>query len=232
MTARRPVAAPLVALAAGLALIWLAAPRLAAGLITAPFDAIVDALGQDADTVPPRALRLAAASRRKALGLFADPHLATSLGTVDFALARAPEAAASGAAVDRAGMQRSVASFAAGLAGAPTEPFAWFQLVYAALYAGAPATTVDPALRTAIVAAPTHPRLVTPRLTIGLANWPHLSPETKTLLARQAELAMRWWPDETPAMVRRIRALAPMREALAGAPALRTEFDLAWTRGR
>lgn len=234
MSAGRPLSASLLALAAGIALAWLAVPRLAAGLISGPFDATVEALGQKADAVPVQGLRLAASSRRKALAWQDDPHLAVSLGAVEFALAQRPSPSAGGNAqtVDAARLRRSVASLARGLAGAPAEPFAWIQLVHAARSAGAPAGTVDPALRLAVAAAPTHPRLVRPRLALALANWTHLSAATKAVFARQAELAMLWWPQEMVALVRQSRGLAPMREALSGSPTLRAEFDLAWTFGR
>lgn len=233
MSAGRPLLASLLALAAGIALAWLAVPRLAAGLIAGPFDATVEALGQNADAVPVQGLRLAASSRRNALAWQDDPHLAASLGAVEFALAQRPLSSAGNAqTVDAARLRRSIAFLARGLAGAPAEPFAWIQLVHAARSAGAPAGTVDPALRLAVAAAPTHPRLVRPRLALALANWTHLSAATKAAFARQAELAMLWWPQEMVALVRQSRGLAPMREALSGSPTLRAEFDLAWTFGR
>lgn len=66
-------------------------------------------------------------------------------------------------------------------------------------------------------------------MAIALANWTHLSPATKALFGVQAQFAMMWWPQDTLELVRRLRVLAPMRDALAGSPGLRTEFDLAWT---
>jgi len=231
MSAGRPVLLPLLALVAGVALVWMAAPRLAAGLVAGPFDATVEELGQNTNAVTARELRLAASSRREAYAWQHDPQLARSLGTVEFALALRPSTSAPEGrpAIDTAGLQRSVAAFAAGLAGAPAEPFAWTQLVHAALYAGAPTDAVEPALRLAVLAAPAHPRLIRPRLAIALANWTHLAPATKALFAVQAQFAMMWWPQDTLELVRRLRVLAPMRDALASSPDLRTEFDLAWT---
>jgi hypothetical protein len=214
--------------AIGVALIALAVPRLASGILLAPYDDTLARLGRG-ETVAGAELARAVDSRRAALAWLETGRVRADLGALYLAWAAAPglREAARMAMLDRA-----IAAFRAGLGLAPAQPFAWTMLGQATLRRLGPGAggAVAPVLRMALITAPYEPRLVAPRLAIGLAVLRSLSPELRDLLVGQVTFALDRRPSLVVDLVRRRYVLTEMRALLADRPAVRRRFETAYLR--
>ncbi|MBO6781949.1 MAG: hypothetical protein JJ899_01530 [Alphaproteobacteria bacterium] len=209
-----------------LLLIALATPRLVSGIITAPFDETVRALGRGAD-IPVSDIRFARSSRVTALGWYSSARYAADLGALNFTLARRepPGSAGRSELLDAA-----IAADRLDVELAPTAPFSWMRLAQANIEREGLRADIARYLQMSYRTAPTDPRLVLPRLDLALAVWNDLPPDVQAETAGQVRLAMRWFPGE---LVQRTRAryrLAEVREALREDPGARARFNLLYFR--
>jgi hypothetical protein len=213
-------------LLAGLALIWLAAPRTVAYAVLARGNDVLADLSRGATPAPDRLLT-AIASRRAALGWIDLPDTVIDMGGLYLAMARTGGLSRG----DRnALLDRSIRSFERGLAAAPSRPFAWAQLAQARQLQDPASRAVDPLLRMSIRTGPREPRLISQRVRIGFAARGNLSPETAETIVGDIRRWARYDPWRLADWARPQFALPWVRRALADRPALEREFLVNYLR--
>jgi len=208
----------------GALLLALAVPRVLADLDTAPDDEVVATLATTTKTLR---LAQAAQGRRDALARRDDGHLHAELAALELALAHHDGPATREGA---ARLERVESEARAALALAPAQPYAWVALVYAMVARGADSAAVAPIYRLAVEIAPREPALVLPRIELGFAALARgaLDDPARAALDGQIRIAADGAPGELARLARRRYALAPIRAALAGDPALLARFDTAY----
>lgn len=213
-----------LAILAGLALIALAAPRFAAGVVKLPFDPVLAALGRGA-APSVQTLSAAARSRRAALGWHRDGRSWAELGALALARARAetgdPRAR-------RAFLDQAIASFRNALSLAPAQPFAWTHYAQAVLARDGAVATLGPLLRLSAATAPFEPRIVRQRIEIGLLAGAGLPGDARALIVRDIRHTAEQAPDALARLARRRNALGAVRGVLTGSPGLLRRFDRAY----
>lgn len=204
-------------------MIALAMPRLFAGFVTGPFDDTVRALGRN-EPISDDALRLALGSRLRATALIGEGRYHADLAALRFAeYERVP-------VPER--LDRAIAAHRTALTHAPAQPFAWSRLALAEMLRSGYGPAVGDALRLSLETGRYEHRLTMPRLELAFASWPSLPDSLRSAFGSQIVLAMRWMPNDLVAASHRFHRLAEVRAALAGAPELRTRFNLLYERRR
>ena len=217
----RGASAPVVALATGLALVWLATPRIVAAIAELPARPVISEL-RSGERLEPRYLEIAAKSQAAALRWVADGRGWAGLGLIRFI-----EARRLGLAGDegRAALDQSLAAHRRAVSLSPEQAYVWSRLAHAELLRGGPSPRLGPLLERAIATAPFDPDLVFPRLELCFLTWRQLDPSVRELAAGQVRFAARIAPERLAALARERYAMAAVRDALADTPALRGRVD-------
>lgn len=213
----------IVALSIGLALLWLAPPRVIAsfsGLAARP----VIAQLHSAEPVRSRDIAIAVESQAAALAWVDDGR-----GWADLELLRETMEtpgdganAGAGSTVERAiGLQRRSLTLS------PARAYVWTRLARAELLHRGPGPRLGPILELAITTAPFDRRLALQRLEICLLAWRHIDTRLRVLVNGQARFAARLGTRRLAEMVKRRYATAIVRAALAPDPELRRKLDAA-----
>jgi len=160
---RNRLTAALVALIVAIPLIALAVPRLAAGIITGPFDEIVREIGRG-EQVSRVDLRIARASRISALDWYGLAQFESDLGVLNYTLARADER---GTESHRKFIDGAIAADLRAIERAPTAAYSWLRLAQAHIERDGAAAEIMPYLRMSYAMARYGPRVVLTRLAIS-----------------------------------------------------------------
>ena len=225
---RSRLSAVVFAVGLALVLVGLATPRLVSGLIAAPFDDTVRAIGRGED-VTDSDLRFARSSRVAALGWYESARYAAELGALNFTLATM-QRRGSDARTDL--VARAIDADRRDAELAPTAAFSWMRLAQANVERDGAGAGIGNYLRMSYRTAPNDPRLLLPRLDLALALWDDLPPDVQALTGEQVRLAMRWFPEELVRHTRTRYRLAEVRDALRDDPRSRARFNLLYLRLR
>lgn len=218
----------LTLLGVAVAVLWLAVPRLVAGVISAPHGPTVARLDKSPAPAAGTQQRAVAAYER-ALAWRDGASFHAGLGALAYARSLAAYAADDASAA-REFMLRGVAQHRAALALSPLQPFVWTRLVQGDLGSGAPIADTVRHLRMAIATAPWEPALVTPRLGLAFMLWDGLDDVTRRRLDGQIRHAARLYPTALARQSRQHRAQNQILQALADQPDLLRRFSLAYSR--
>lgn len=222
---RRGRAMALAALAAGIALMVLAAPRFLSGLHLADGDPVLRQLNADRG-VGFGAIVLAANERAAAAGIHAAPGPLADLAALRLVQASLTD----DPRLRRAMLDRTIEAADSALALAPVQPFVWANLAAARLARDGPDRAFNVALAQSMRMAPHEPRLLLRRLDLALDAWDWLDAATRAIAAGQIRLAARTNADGLALVARRRFALAIVRAELAHDPAPLAEVDRAFNR--
>ncbi len=176
----------LIALAGGA--LWLAVPRFAAGVASAPFGDVLAAL----DTAGVAATERAERGYRRALRWQRHPQIEADLGALSLGEARRETLADHGEAA-RVLLAESAALHRASLAQSPLQPYAWTRLAQTEIALEAPQQAVA-ALRMALDSGPMEPALVVARLSLSFVLWNDLDDGLRTRMAGQIRHAAKLYP--------------------------------------
>ncbi|MPY70954.1 MAG: hypothetical protein GEU92_12795 [Alphaproteobacteria bacterium] len=220
--------AAVLALAVGLSGAILAVSPTIGAMVLAPGGEVLRTLGHAGAKRPsPARLQRAIAGHRTGLSWYADAGGWAALGALHIALARettlAPRARS-------AHYDLAVTAVRNALMLSPALPFAWFHYAYAALARDGGDARIDAPLIMSINAAPKEPSLVKQRIRIGFIAHRVLAPETRAAVRLQVLIAARGGMADLVRFAHRERAFAWVRNTLAGEPALRQDFDIAYLR--
>jgi hypothetical protein len=217
-----------VLLCVAAAMLYLAVPRLTAGVAVAPHGTTLAALDK---TPSPNAAAQdrAAQAHRRALAWRDDPQSHAALGAL--ALAAAARAAAAGdPALAREALARSAAEHRAALAMAPLQPYVWTRLVQDELAAAGASAEAAGHMRMAIDTAPWEPALMTARLGLAFVLWEHFDDAMRDRLGGQIRHAARLYSTSLARQARAYRAQDHVLQALDDDPDLLRRFSLAYSR--
>ncbi len=215
---------PAIAALLGVALVVLAAPRLTAGLVTAPFDDTVRALGRG-EPLSDEALRLALGSRIRATGWVGDGQYFADAAALQFAVyENGPQT--------RGRLDTVIDAHRVALERAPSQTFLWYRLALASLLRDGYGPAVGDALRMSLETGRHEARLVMPRLALALSVWAGLPADVRSGFDGQIALAMRWYARELVTVTQRSYRLATVRAALEPYSGLRDSFNLLYERRR
>ncbi len=169
------------------ALFALGAPRLVAALVTLPASPILGRM-QDLEAVDAESLKILITTQQRGLKWHETSRRWTDLGFTQILLANK-----SGTVKDRdALLGEADYSLRAGLALAPSNPFAWTRMAYIDMAAaGGPSPSMARKLRMAITLAPYDRRLVFPRLRLSFIAWPQFEKTDRPMIIDQTLFAWR-----------------------------------------
>ncbi len=212
---------PLFALAVGVALVALAAPRFFAAVAELPARPVLSELRAGA-TLDQRYLDIAAASRAARLDWVDDGRGWADLGLLHFTEARrlgldSPDG--------RARLAESLTAHRRALALSPVQAYAWSRLAHIELLRGGPSPRLAPLLERAIATAPFDPALAFLRLELCFLAWRQLDPPLQALIGEQVRFAAGVSPKRLAVLAKERYAMAAVREALVPVPALRGRVD-------
>lgn len=183
---RRPgAAAPLTAIALGLALLALALPRFVAGLAVAPHESLLRDLGLGR-AVEGWDLAAAAEDHAAALAWHEAAETRADLASLQYALARQLGFAGP---LARPRLEQALANDEAAVAGNPALPYAWLRIALVRRQLEGPSPAALAALVASIERAPWLPPLAAPRASLGLEVWTRLDAAGRALVAGQVLLA-------------------------------------------
>lgn len=221
---RNRLTATLVAIIVAIPLIAMAVPRLAAGIITGPFDETVRQIGRG-DEVTRADLRIARASRISALGWYDLAQFESDLGILNYTLARGEER---GTELHRKLIDSAIAADLRAIELAPTAAYSWLRLAQAHIErdGAAAANKIAPFLRMSYAMARYDPRVVLTRLDIALLFWNDLPDDLQRETDEQIRLAMKWFPRELVHYTRTRNRLSQVRAALVDEPQTRARFNI------
>ena len=221
---RNRLTAALIAFIVALPLIALAVPRLAAGIITGPFDETVREIGRGGK-VSTIDLRIARASRLSALGWYRLAQFESDLGVLNYTLARTVER---GTDAHRKLIDDSIEADKRAIQLAPTAAYSWLRLAQAHIErdGAAAADKIAPYLRMSYAMARYDPRVVLTRLDIALLVWNDLPDDLKVETDEQIRLAMKWFPLDLVRHTRARHRLSQVRAALTDEPEARARFNM------
>lgn len=232
---RRPAASragfllPVLAVALGLCLIVLAAPRLMAALYAAPAGGTLAKLDRNDPSLTPGELLAARQDLHFSLAWEKSGTTSTALARVALSLA-AREFRAGGDALPF--VDEALDAARRGLTIAPAQARGWLLLSEATL-----AKTSDPGaaagfLVEAMRASPHELWLAPNRAELGLRTWPWLDPPARHAVAEQIRLTASRWPDRLVQIARRTGEPGPIREALAGDAEKLRRFEVLYLQSR
>lgn len=219
---RTRLTAALVAFIVAFSLIALAVPRLAAGIITAPFDETLREIGRG-EKVTRSDLRFARASRTSALGWYKLSQFEADLGILYYTLARDTER---GTDAHRKLIDGAIEADLTAISLAPTAAYSWLRLAQAHIERDGRAADISPYLRMSYSMARYDPRVVLTRLDIALLFWNDLPDDLKQQTGEQIRLAMKWFPLDLVRYTRARNRLSEVRAALTGDAQARARFNL------
>lgn len=221
---RNRLTAALVAFIVAIPLIAMAVPRLAAGIISGPFDDTVRDIGRG-EKVSRVDLRIARASRTSALGWYGLAQFESELGILNYTLARGDER---GTDAHRKLIDESIAADMRAIKLAPTAAYSWLRLAQAHIErdGAVAADKIAPFLRMSYAMARYDPRVVLTRLDIALLFWNNLPDDLKLETDEQIRLAMKWYPRDLVRYTRARHRLAQVRAALLEEPQARARFNI------
>jgi hypothetical protein len=214
------------ALCIGLALLWLAPPRMIAsfsGLAAQPVIAQLRA----GEPVRPRDIAIAIESQTAATAWIDD-----GSGWADLELLEEAMVAPGGGVNAGAGptAEQAIDLQRRSLALSPAHSYVWTRLARAELLRHGPGPRLAPMLELAITTAPFDRRLALQRLELCLLAWRHIDTRLRTLVNDQARFAARLSTRRLAEMTKRRYATAIVRAALAPDPELRRKLDAALVR--
>lgn len=220
MARAAPVA---VALCVGLALVWLAPPRVAAGLLALPARPVIAQL-HSGQPVSLRDIAIADESQAAALAWIDDGR-----GWADLELIRQSATKMRGDSSAGIGpsLEQSIALHSRSLARSPAQAYAWTRLVRAELVRRGPAPRLGRMLELAITTAPYDRRLALGRLELCFLVWRQVDPRLHDLAKGQTRFAARLNLRRLAEMAKRRYATAIVRNALAEDADLRRRLDAA-----
>jgi len=227
MSSNRLIAV-LVAILVALPVIAMSAPRLAAGVITGPFDETVRKIGRG-ETVTRSDLRIARASRISALRWYDLAKFQSDLGILNYTIARGQER---GTELHRKLVEGAIQADLDAISRAPTAAYSWLRLAQANIERDGRAADIAPYLRMSYAMARYDPRVVLTRLDIALLFWNDLPEDVQRDTEGQIRLAMKWFPDDLVRYTHARHRLSQVRRALADDPSVRARFDLLYVRQR
>tara|TARA_R110002110_G_scaffold415612_6_gene652154 strand:+ start:186034 stop:186726 length:693 start_codon:yes stop_codon:yes gene_type:complete len=219
---RTRLTATLIAFFIAIPLIAMAVPRLAAGILTAPFDETVREIARG-ETVSRSDLRFARASRLSALDWYAFSRFEADLGILNYTLARMAER---GTDTHRKLIEGAIEADLRAISLAPTAAYSWLRLAQAQIERDGRAADISPYLRMSYSMARYDPRVVLTRLDIALLFWNDLPEDLKRDTDEQIRLAMKWFPRELVRYARARNRLSQVRAALSDDPQVRASFNL------
>jgi len=216
--------AALVAFFIAIPLIAMAVPRLAAGIITGPFDEIVREIARG-EKVSKVDLKIARASRISALEWYGLAQYESDLGVLNYTLARTEER---GTETHRKLIDGAIAADLRAIERAPTAAYSWLRLAQAHIErdGAAAADKIGPFLRMSYAMARYDPRVVLTRLDIALLFWNDLPEDLKPEVNEQIRLAMDWFPRDLVRYARARNRLSQVRNALSEDPQARARFNM------
>lgn len=185
---RRARLMSLLLLALGGCALWLAVPRFAAGVASAPFGDIMATL----DTAGIAATERAERGYRRALMWQHNPQAEADLGALSLGAARRETQADHGEAA-RALLADSAELHRASLAQSPLQPYAWTRLAQAEIALDEPQQAVA-ALRMALDTGAMEPGLVVARLSLAFVLWNDLDEELRARMSGQIRRAAKLYP--------------------------------------
>ena len=211
-------------------LVWMAIPRLTAGLA---WSRAADAPLQTADA------RLQTDGARPGLHGRALHKLQTAAGRHESAKIhgeigafRFAQAATAGYASrhGRAFLDQGIDHLRRALVLAPGQPYAWTQLAHGLVLRDGTTKAAGRALAMAIATAPYEPRLAATRLDLAFVLRRQLDDDAKALIAGQITALARISPKALAEVAKRRYALGAVRRALAGSTGLLDRFDDAYLK--
>lgn len=217
----------LLALAAGLLLLWFATPRLISGLYQAAHDQTLRDLARPGNAVSALDAARAGESRSEALQWLETGRAWSELGAIRLLQA---ETTGYRSLWGRAYLLRSIAAHREGLALNPAQPYTWTRLARATLTQEGVTPALNPLLKMAVLTGPYEPRLLVSRLELGLIAWPGLDDAVRALMAEQIRIVARFYPERLARLAKRHYALSIVRDALATDPELSRRFDFVYRR--
>ncbi|HEY4135441.1 MAG TPA: hypothetical protein VGO34_09510 [Alphaproteobacteria bacterium] len=210
--------------------LWLAAPRFAAGVATAPHgDTVANADRPGSGAPGDGALARAIAGHRKALSWRSDPGTTGGLGKL-YLIEAQRSFAAGDAETGRGLLRESVLYGRASLAAAPLQPYVWTRLVQAEVGDGAPADEAARHLSMAMETAPWEPALAVAQLGLAFMLWDQFDPATQASFGQHVRYAARFYPGALARQTRQHRAQDQVLRALEDDPDLLRRFSLAYSR--
>jgi hypothetical protein len=213
-------AVPLLLLAMGVLLIWLAVPRTIAAFAALPGNPVAEAL-QYGQAAPADELDTLRSGRRLARQFARDGRLDTDIALADLALLELDPAGATAAPL----LAESIVLLRRGLSLAPANGYAWARLAYALRLGGRPSPAAAAAWRMSILTVPVDGRLAVWRVALGLDLLPALTAEDRQLLAQQIGWAWRFSRSQLVKLAHEPIAAATIRSALATQPDQLSQFD-------
>jgi hypothetical protein len=190
-------------------LLWLAVPRLWAGLNMVPGNAAVRMAGRTI-AVAPEGLERARSSREAARARIDSGRLDSEQGAVALAMAEA----ATDDVERRAHLRAAHDALVQGLARKPADPFAWLHLAYLGVLETTAPASADRALRLSIETGPAERNLLLHRAAYALLLWRHLSEATRQQMAGQFALALRIEPQAFARLIAALQAEHVVRFSL------------------
>ena len=210
---------PVLASAAGAALLLLAVPYLNAAFILIPGDPVMRVIARG-HTPNPDDFEKLVRSRREA-----SAWVESAAGWFDIARARLNAAAAAGydTKPGRALLADAAADFDRGLARSPGNSVAWMELAKARLLLTGPSSEVAGALHMSMRTAPFLFKVMIERLHLSLLAWPALDGAARRAVERQVGMVHRnrWLAPRLKKLARRPdvgHVLAPLIERITAAP--------------
>ena len=197
-------------------------PRLAAGILTGPFDETVREIGRG-KKVSKADLRIARASRISALEWYGLARFEADLGILNYTLARANER---GTDAHRKFIDEAIAADFRAIRRAPTSAYSWLRLAQTHIERDGAAAEIAPYLRMSYAMARYDPRVVLTRLDIALLFWNDLPDDLKQDTDEQIRLAMKWFPRDLVRYTRARNRLSQVRAALSDEPQSRARFNI------
>lgn len=219
---RNRLTAILVAIFIAIPLIAMAVPRLAAGVITGPFDETVREIGRG-NQVSKADLRVARASRIAGLEWYGLAQFQSDLGVLNYTLARGEDR---GTNLHDTLINGAIEADLKAISLAPTAAYSWLRLAQAHVERDGRAADIAPYLRMSYAMARYDPRVVLTRLDIALLFWTDLPDDLKQETDEQIRLAMKWFPQDLVRYTRARNRLSQVRAALSADPQARARFNL------
>lgn len=219
---RTRLTAALIAIFIAIPLIAMAIPRLAAGILTAPFDETVREIARG-ETVSRSDLRFARASRLSALKWYQLAQFQSDLGVLNYTLARMTER---GTDAHRKLIDGAIEADLKAISLAPTAAYSWLRLAQAHIERDGRAADISSYLRMSYAMARYDPRVVLTRLDIALLFWNDLPEDLQRDTDEQIRLAMKWFPQDLVRYTRARNRLTQVRAALSEDPQSRARFNL------